>query len=65
MYAIIGLFQDGNVNRALKPIFENNDYLKLISSTFVKGSKEINKVVQVLLRNYLNNTILSNLFEHF
>lgn len=57
MYAIIGLFKDGNVNSALKPIFENNDYLKLISSTLGKGSKEINKVVQVLFRNYLKNKI--------
>jgi len=57
VYAIIGLFKDGNVNSALKPIFENNDYLKLISSTLGKGSKEINKVVQVLFRNYLKNKI--------
>lgn len=45
----IGLFKDENVKSALKTIFENNDYLKLITSTLGKGVKEINKVVQVLL----------------
>lgn len=44
---ILGLFKNGSVNNALKTIFENNNYLKLVTSTLGKKVQEIKKVIQV------------------
>lgn len=41
---------DGSVNNALQTLFENSDYLKLISSTLGNGGKEMQKVMQVSLK---------------
>ncbi|VVC39595.1 Carboxylesterase type B, conserved site,Carboxylesterase, type B,Alpha/Beta hydrolase fold [Cinara cedri] len=41
-----GLFKNGSVNNALKTIFENKDYLKLVTSTLGNGAQEIRKVMQ-------------------
>lgn len=44
---IIGLFENGKINNALKTLFENNDYTKLVTSLHEKGAKDITKVIQV------------------
>ncbi|XP_025421491.1 fatty acyl-CoA hydrolase precursor, medium chain-like isoform X2 [Sipha flava] len=41
-----GLFKNGSVNNALKTLFDNNDYLKLVSSTLKNGAKDIKSVMQ-------------------
>lgn len=46
-FFILGLFKDGNINKSLKTLFENNDYLKLIVSRLGSGAKEITSVIQV------------------
>lgn len=43
----LGLYKNGSVNNALKTIFENKDYLKLVASTLGNGAQEIKKVIQV------------------
>ncbi|XP_050433145.1 carboxylesterase 4A [Adelges cooleyi] len=41
-----GLFKNGNVNNVLQSLFENNNYLKLVSSSLGNTVKDFEKVVQ-------------------
>lgn len=45
-FIILGLFKNGTVIKDLKTLFENNNYLKLITSKLGNSIKDLEKVIQ-------------------